>query len=163
MTSTQSLAYRKAAVQHASTVGLVIALYDTLLGNLSRAAAAMDRNDIQSRCAELVHAFKVLQQLELMVDIENGGETAIKLRRFYAHTRNQMLTAQYKISPAILRDQIEALMKVREAWHIVDTRGVQTAQELSTNAPVKPHQDENLMGQFATDPEVGRSAFSCSV
>jgi flagellar protein FliS len=163
MTSTQSLAYRKAAVQHASTVGLVIALYDTLLGNLSRAADAMDRNDIQSRCAELVHAFKVLQQLELMVDIENGGETAIKLRRFYAHTRNQMLEAQFKILPSLLRDQIQALMKVREAWHIVDTRGVQVAQELSTDAVVKPDQNKNLLGQFAAEAEVSRSAFSCSV
>ncbi len=116
-----SLAYRQAVTQQASVVGLVIALYDTLLGNLRRAAEAMDREDIQGRCDELVHGFKVLQQLDAMLDMERGGETAVKNRRFYNHLRGQMLAAQFKLSSEMLKKQIGLVLEVRQAWQQIDT------------------------------------------
>lgn len=116
-----SLAYRQAATQQASVVGLVIALYDTLIGNLRRAADAIDQNDIQRRCDELVHGFKVLQQLDAMLDTERGGETALKIRRFYNHLRGEMLAAQFKLSSDILKRQIGFVLEVREAWQQVDS------------------------------------------
>jgi flagellar protein FliS len=155
--TTSSLAYRRAALQHASTVGLVIALYDTLVGNLRRAAAAIERNDIQTRCAELVHGFNVLQQLELMVDIENGGETAVRLRRFYSLLRKQMLNAQFKLSPAILYEQVDALITVRTAWQKVDARGTRSAEIRSTEGE-KAGDTSNMQG---ADPGSTRSSFSC--
>jgi flagellar protein FliS len=121
-TSSVSLAYRKAALQQASTVGLVIALYDTLVGNLGRAASAIERNDIEGRCNELTHGFKVLQQLDLMLDMVNGGQAAINLRRFYSHLRGQMLKAQFKLSTSILQEQIQMVLTVRDAWQQVDSR-----------------------------------------
>ncbi len=120
-----SLEYRRAATQQASVVGLVIALHDTLIGDLRRAAEAMERNDIETRCTQLVHGFKVLQQLEAMLDMNNGGETAIRIRRFYTHVRGQMLTAQFKLAPSILHDQIRIVMEVREAWQQIDSAPVE--------------------------------------
>jgi len=117
---TASLEYRRAATQQASVVGLVIALHDTLIGDLKRAADAMDRMNIQERCNQLAHGFKVLQQLELMVDMDHGGETAIKLRRFYGHVREQMMRAQFKLKSEILRVQIRSVLEVREAWQQLD-------------------------------------------
>ena len=122
---TASLEYRRAATQQASVVGLVIALHDTLMGNLARAADAIDRGDIQGRCDQLVHGFKVIQHLEFMVDMENGGETAVKIRRFYAHVRKQMLAAQFKLSSAILRKQVEIVLEVREAWQQLDSSAIE--------------------------------------
>jgi flagellar protein FliS len=116
-----SLQYRRAATQQASPVGLVIALYDTLVGDLRRAADAIDRNDIQARCDQLIHGFKVLQQLDSMLDMENGGETALKVRRFYAHVRGQLLLAQFKLSSEILRKQIAIILDVRGAWQQLDS------------------------------------------
>jgi flagellar protein FliS len=159
---TPSLAYRKAALQHASTVGLVIALCDTLIGNLCRAAAALERNDIQGRCAELVHGFNVLQQLELMVDMQNGGETAIRLRRFYAYLRNQMLAAQFKLAPDILYELVKSLIKVREAWQQVDARGAKPMPAFQASAQASTPQDANMLGQPAVESEMQRLSFSCS-
>jgi flagellar protein FliS len=116
-----SLEYRRAATQQASVVGLVIALHDTLIGNLKRAADAMDRNDISSRCDELVHGFKVLTQLDAMLDMKNGGEAALNIRRFYTHVRAQMLEAQFKLNPEVLRDQVRIVLEVRQAWEQVDS------------------------------------------
>lgn len=155
---TTSLAYRQAATQQASVVGLVIALYDTLIGNLRRAAEAIDRNDIQGRCDELIHGFKVLQQLDAMLDMERGGDTAIKNRRFYNHLRGQMLAAQFKLSSEILKKQIGLVLEVRQAWQQIDSA-------LPSPDPAKPSplvanaaSYTALQGE-ETEPH---SSFSCS-
>jgi flagellar protein FliS len=115
-----SLEYRRAATQQASVVGLVIALHDTLIGNLTRAADAMDKDNIAVRCEELIHGFKVLTQLDAMLDMKNGGEAAVNIRRFYTHVRGRMLEAQFKLDPVVLRDQVRIVLEVREAWEQVD-------------------------------------------
>lgn len=116
-----SLQYRRAALQHASVTGLVVALHDTLVGNLRRAADAISNSDIQTRCNELCHGFKVLQQLESMLDIKNGGETALTVRRFYTHVRGQMLSAQFTLSAPTLLKLVQSVLEVRQAWHQLDS------------------------------------------
>ncbi len=154
---TASLEYRRAATQQASVVGLVMALHDTLIGNLRRAAEAMEKNDIQGRCAELVHGFKVLTQLDAMLDMKNGGEAAVKIRRFYSHVRGQMLTAQFKLSAEILRDQIRIVMEVRQAWEQVDG-APRESQPRVGQGPSAPAQ---MRMQAPHEPEL-RTAFSCT-
>ncbi len=117
-----ALAYRRAAAQQASIVGLVIALYDTLTGNLQRAAEAMHRGDLEQRGDQLKHGFAVLTQLVSLIDAERGGQTALHLRRFYGHIRQEMLRAQFAQDPAILDSAQVLLLDVRGAWQEVDLR-----------------------------------------
>jgi flagellar protein FliS len=128
-----SLEYRRALTQHSSVVGLVIALHDTLAGDLRRAADAMRRNDIETRCEQLIHGFQVLTQLESMLDMQNGGPAAASIKRFYKHLRNQMLTAQFKLSPEILEEQIKIVLEVRQTWQMVDVASIERAPGTSTD------------------------------
>ena len=158
---TISLAYRKASLQQASTVGLVIALYDTLVGNLGRAAAAMERNEIEARCAELTHGFKILHQLELMIDLERGGQAAINLRRFYTHLRGQMLSSQFQLSPSILHKQMKLIIDVREAWQQVDGQDTQRGDAGHAARTVVPQHGRSIHQQ-PFEAESAHSSFSCS-
>ena len=151
---TASLEYRRAATQQASVVGLVIALHDTLIGNLRRAAEAMERDDISTRCEQLIHGFKVLQQLEAMLDMNNGGDTAVSIRRFYTHVRGQMLAAQFKLSPTILHDQIRIVLDIRQAWQQVDSSPIESRPAIDLTTSVDPS-----MQSEAPQP---RASFSCS-
>jgi flagellar biosynthetic protein FliS len=153
---TAPLAYRRASLQHASVVGLVIALHDTLIGNLQRAAVAIDEGKIQTRCDELSHGFKVLTQLDAMLDMKNGGETAIKIRTFYNHLRRQMLNAQFKLDSGILYSQVKAVLDVRAAWQQVD-------ETSSANAPAALATPAAFAGNdYAADAAETRTSFSCS-
>jgi len=152
-----SLEYRRAATQQASVVGLVIALHDTLIGNLTRAAEAMEKNDIPKRCNELIHGFKVLTQLEAMLDMKNGGETAVKIRRFYTHVRGQMLAAQFKLAPEVLRNQIRVVLDVRQAWEQVDN----APAEESRSGGGGSYRARSMMIQPTVETEL-RTSFSCS-
>lgn len=54
------LAYRQSAAVGASGFGILLALYDTLVGNLRRAAAAQRAGALDLRAKELKHAFVVV-------------------------------------------------------------------------------------------------------
>lgn len=121
--SQAELKYLRAAAQSATAVGLVIMLYDLLIADLERAIAAIAERDVEKRSAEVNHAFLVLQQLEGSLDMKKGGQAATHLSRFYSVLRCNILEAQIKVSPDILRKQIELILNVREAWQQVDSRG----------------------------------------
>ena len=119
--STTEMSYRQSAIHGASPIGLMIALFDRLAGDLRRAAAALRKNDIETRCNELNHALLVLGQLQNWVDVKNGGESAQKLSRFYAYLRAKILEASAAKSARILEMQIDMILLVRTSWQQLDT------------------------------------------
>jgi flagellar protein FliS len=119
--SQTQLSYRKSAIEGASSIGLIIVLFDTLAGDLRRAAAAIRKNDIENRCKELNHAALVLGQLESWIDINNGGESAQMLSRFYAYLRARIMEAAITKSATLLETQIDMILQVRSAWQKLDS------------------------------------------
>ncbi len=116
MTSTMELSYRIAAVDTGSPIGLLLALYDTLSGNLRRAAIAIRSQEIERRCAELSHAYVILGQLESWVDPDRDHQLAESLTLFYAYLRAQMLQASLAQSASTLDALIALVVQVRTAW-----------------------------------------------
>jgi flagellar protein FliS len=134
--SKTEMSYRRMAVEGASPIGLMISLFDTLVGNLRRAAKALRENDIETRCNELNHAALVLGRLESWLDLENGGETAQTLSRFYAYLRAKMMEASVSKSAAVLDEQIDMVVHVRSAWQKLDT-STSSLPEQEAEAPAK--------------------------
>jgi flagellar protein FliS len=128
---TTGLSYRRSAIEGASPIGLMIALFDTLAGDLGRAAAALRKGDIETRCREVNHAILVLGHLESWIDRTSGGESAESLARFYGHLRAKMMEASVKKSATILDAQIEMILNVRSAWQLLD---IPTSETLETPA-----------------------------
>ncbi len=118
------LSYRRVAVANASSVGLVIILYDLLVEDLGQAIHALERRDIEARTKALRHAFLVLQQLQGSLNWEKGGDAAKHLAKFYAVLRARIWEAHVKQSSALLREQIPLLLDVRQAWAQVDPERV---------------------------------------
>jgi flagellar protein FliS len=128
MTRNQTeLTYLRAGVQSASAVGLVIVLYDLLVGDLKAAIAAIEKRDVEERSRHLKHAFLVLERMEQSLDMENGGETATHLSRFYATLRSNIMSGHVKASADVLNHQIQLIFQVRSAWAQVDQRSPQAA------------------------------------
>jgi flagellar protein FliS len=144
---TTELSYRKSAIEGASTIGLMIALFDTLAGDLRRAVAAIHNNDIETRCKELNHAVLVLGQLESWIDLTNGGESAQTLSRFYAYLRSRMMEASINKSANILETQIDMILHIRSAWQQLDAPPVQIS-ESNGEAPVR-----QISARYTTAPE----------
>lgn len=116
MTSKIERSYRIAAADTDSTFGLMLALYDTLSGNLRRAATALRSQDIERRCSELSHAYLVIGQLESWIDHDTDRQLSESLTLFYAHLRAQMLQASLTQSAPALEALMALVVQVRTAW-----------------------------------------------
>ena len=121
MNSTQ-FAYRQAAAQGTSGIALLIVLYDTLAGDLRRAAEAERRNRIEKRCQEVNHAFLVIGHLEDAVRRSDGGELSEQLLAFYASLRRALIRAQVNRSAELLDRQMEEVLRIREIWQNKELR-----------------------------------------
>lgn len=115
-------AYRKVAAASATGLGLLIALYDKLIGHLRRAAEAERRNDVEQRCHEAKNGLLVIAALEHWLDEGSGGELADRLKVFYTTMRRKIIEAQAKRSPAMLEEQMALALEVRAQWQKVNDK-----------------------------------------
>lgn len=122
--------YRKSAAEAAGGFGLLIALYDTLAGDLRRAAEAERDRDVERRCREINHALLVIGQLEDWVDRGSGGELADQLVAFYASLRRELLEAQIRRSAQLLELQMARVLELREMWQQFDVQVVPSGPEI---------------------------------
>ena len=153
-----SLSYRKSAIEGASSIGLMIALFDTLAGDLRRAAAALRKNDIEARSRELNHAMLVIGQLESWLDLNNGGESALTLSRFYAYLRAKMMEAAGTKSASVLETQIDMILHVRSAWQQLDA----SSPHLSGNSGEAPAKEAAARASSISESTPDRVPFSQS-
>jgi flagellar protein FliS len=114
------IAYRRTAAEGASGFGLLIALYDTLAGDLRRAAEAERNNNLEKRCQEVNHAMLVIAYLEDWTQLGSGGELAQQLTAFYSSLRRKLIEAQVNRTANILDEQMALVLKIREHWQQID-------------------------------------------
>ena len=110
-------AYQQTAVQGASQIGLVIALYDTIIRDFRRAMEAMDRGNVETRVHELNHALTVIAHLKSVLDHRNGGEVATRFDHFYEVAQGMVLSVNVYASKETLANLIGMFGTTRAAWH----------------------------------------------
>jgi flagellar protein FliS len=110
------LEYRRTNAQAASGIGLLITMFDTLAGDLRRAAEAERRNDIETRCRELGHALLVIGHLEDWINRGPGGDLARQLIAFYGSLRRKLIEAEAARSPELLEQQVNRVLELRAQW-----------------------------------------------
>jgi len=141
--------YRKtAAATSEGGLGLLIALCDTLAGDLRRAADAQLSNDIQKRCREVNHALLVIAHLQEWVSRGAGGILADHLTAFYTSLRRKVMEAQVKRSAEILEDQMVEVLKIREAFQALDSRSAPPAPQI-----ILPAKKQEYSGMEPVDSE----------
>lgn len=129
---TREMTYRNCAIGGASPIGLIIALFDRLVADLGRAAQAIHKEDIETRCQELNHAVLIVGQLESWIDKANGGQPARELSTFYSYLRAKMMEASIKKSATILESLIEMVLHVRSSWQQFDVPTTSQADAAAT-------------------------------
>lgn len=126
--------YYQASVCGATPIGMVIALYDTVLRGFVRALAALQAGDIESRVFHLNHALTVIGQLQCTLDHERGGEPAKHLANFYNITRGMIVDANIRATPKAIEELVGLYGGLREAWF-------QAEQQLAANQQPRPEGD----------------------
>ena len=123
-------AYRENDVSGASSVRLVVLLYEQLVQDLRLAAQAIEQNDIELRTRRINHAILVVGHLQSPLDFANGGKVAQDLDHFYNVLRQNLVQVQFHPSKHGIFQLITDLLAVREAWIEVE----QAEKSAATNA-----------------------------
>ncbi len=152
MKDREGMAYREADIQGASPVELVIMLYDVLVRDMKRVIAAIQTGNIEDRVKHSSHAFQALQELECLLDMENGGSTAKDLSRFYSHVRAKVMEVQFKLDPAKVERLIQMVLELRQGW----VQATAPPSDPSLQTEVIP-----LPAQLAANPYAGVEEGRC--
>jgi flagellar protein FliS len=111
--------YQEHALDGASAVDLIVALYDGIIRFLYSASAAVDRGDAQARRTAVKRALDIIIHLQARLRMDVGGKPAEALSEFYASIFAQILQASQSASRQKFEHAIECVRNVRDAWRIV--------------------------------------------
>jgi flagellar protein FliS len=111
--------YREHALEGASAVDLVVALYDGIVRFLYAAIEAVDRNDADARRAAVRRALDIIIHLQARLRMDVGGRPAQSLSDFYVAIFAQILQASQSASKAKFDHAIQCVRNVRDAWREV--------------------------------------------
>lgn len=114
--SAQRSQYNSDAILSASPVRLLTMLYDRLLLDLGRAEIAHAAEDWPTVSSNLLHAQAIIAELtsSLKVELWDGGQGLLSL---YNYTTSLLVMANVKRDAASIRESIELLEPLRQAWH----------------------------------------------
>jgi flagellar protein FliS len=144
--------YQEHALESASAVELVVALYDGIIRFLYAAATAVERGDVVGRRASSKRALDIIIHLQARLRMDGGGRPAQVLSEFYATIFAQILQASQAVSKEKFEHAIECVRTVRDAWREVarDPEVNPAPLQVDTGRRDRPKFDEDEYGANAT-------------
>lgn len=143
--------YRDHALEGASAVDLVVALYDGILRFLYAAGEAAERGDEAARRTAVKRALDIIIHLQARLRMDVGGRPAQALSEFYASIFAQILQASQQSSRAKFEHAIDCVRNVRDAWRQVAREQNELAEMINAAAPSAQHSGFDADG---TDAEL---------
>ena len=112
--------YEAQKVLSASPMELILMLYDGGIRSLTHALEALDNgNDIDSRnhfSEQLLEAQSYITELTCSLDVERGGEMAVKMERLYDFMLNHLMEANAEARRQPVEEVKRLLSELREGW-----------------------------------------------
>jgi flagellar protein FliS len=135
--------YREHALEGASAVDLVVALYDGIIRFLNTSIEAVARRDAEARRAAVKRALDIIIHLQARLRMDVGGRPAQVLSEFYASIFAEILQASQSASVAKFEHAIECVKNVREAWRRVAAEsGAGASRAINARQAAVRQQDE---------------------
>ena len=112
----QNASYQQKSTAGMNGVELVVALYDGMIRFLYRAIRAIEEEKAGERRAAIRRVLDILIHLQSRLRMEMGGP-AKTLSEFYAAIFALCLEGSRLASVERLREAVQCVLNVREAWH----------------------------------------------
>ena len=125
-------AYRRSAVSTASPIDLVVMLYDGGLRFLDAARKAIQDHNLEGQHECLTKAQRVVTELSVCLDMEQGGEIAANLMALYGFMNNRLAAANINDDVEPVEEVAKLLGDLRAAWATLQVQ--QRRQETDAEA-----------------------------
>jgi flagellar secretion chaperone FliS len=112
--------YQQVATQTAPPGQLVLMLYEGAIRFLERAQAGFKLEDPaefnQTISNNILRAQDIVFELNVTLNIEQGGELAATLRQLYDYMGRKLMDANLQKDPEPLKDVLQRITVLRDAW-----------------------------------------------
>ena len=107
-------------IQGADAHQLVAMLLDGAVAAIGTAVVALERGDIPAKCKAVGKAVSIVDDgLRGALDLQAGGQLAATLHDLYSCVLLRLTQANLKNDPQLLRDCVELLAPMRDAWNAI--------------------------------------------
>lgn len=114
-------AYKEAAVTTQNKGQLIVLLYEGTIKFLRRAIRNMEEKDYESKSENITRALDIITELNVVLDMEAGGEIAQNLRSLYNFMNKHICQASIRKDPQMLQEVITLLEELNQSWRVLST------------------------------------------
>lgn len=123
-TTNRAAAYSRVGIETgvpaASPHQLILMLFDGAILALSSATAALERNDLPAKGQALSKAIEIIANgLDAGLDVEAGGEIAVRLASLYEYMTHRLLYANLHNSREAIAEVVDLLNGLRDSWRAI--------------------------------------------
>jgi len=116
-------AYATTQISTASSVQVVVLLYDGAISSMKLAQEGMGALNFHDKARFLDRALRVIGELSASLNMDEGGVVAKDLQRLYEYIQFEMTQANLKNEPGRLEGPIRCMTVIREAWQELAVQG----------------------------------------
>lgn len=111
--------YQDNAVTTQSKGRLIVMLYDGAIRFLRLAIKEIENNNYEAKGRYINKAIDILNELNVVLDMDAGGEIAGNLRKLYIFMINHLSQANIESDPELVRDVIKLLEELNSSWKAI--------------------------------------------
>jgi flagellar protein FliS len=112
-------AYQDNAVTTQSKGRLIVMLYDGAIKFMKLAIKEMEEKNYEAKGRYINKAIDIINELNMVLDMDAGGEIAGNLRRLYLYMNNRLSQANIKCDPQMIRDVIKLMEELNQSWKAI--------------------------------------------
>ncbi len=111
--------YRENAIATQTGGKLIVLLYEGAVKFLRQAITELEAGNFMEKGQCINKAVDIINELDVCLDVEQGGEIAQNLRALYGFMRRHLVEANSNRDPRRIRDVIALLNDLCEGWKAV--------------------------------------------
>ena len=112
-------AYQDNAVSTQSKGRLIVMLYDGAIKFMRLAIVEMEKKNYEAKGRYINKALDIINELNVVLDMDTGGEIANNLRKLYIFMSNRLSQANIKCDPELVRDVIKLMEELNRGWKAI--------------------------------------------
>lgn len=115
----QLAAYKDNVVSTQSKGRLVVLLYEGAIKFMKLAVKEMEAGNHEAKGQYINRAGDIITELNAILDMEQGGEIAVNLRKLYVFMNNRLSEANIKRDANMILDVIKLMEELNEGWRAI--------------------------------------------
>lgn len=112
-------AYKETAVATQNKGQLIVMLYEGAIKFLRQAIRDLEKKDYESKSKNITRVLDIITELNVVLDMEAGGEVAQNLRSLYNFMNKHICKASIRKDPQMLQEVVTLLEELNQSWRTI--------------------------------------------